>query len=266
MAATGAGDVARSRGDHRAAAAAYEEAIAGFEALGLGRPPQGLLHNLGHVALAGGDPRRAARLFLESADLYRATGGDRRGVAECLIGLAGAAVRSGQHEAAARLFGAAEAALEALGSAFSPANRTDYDRSLGALRTELEGDRLAAAWAAGRALSLDDALTLARALADGAGGARSVEAARRPAAPIGDLTAREREVAGLLARGLTNRQVAEALVITEKTAANHVQRVMDKLDLHSRARIAARADALGLSAGMDRAGRPGDAATAPDAR
>jgi DNA-binding NarL/FixJ family response regulator len=62
----------------------------------------------------------------------------------------------------------------------------------------------------------------------------------------GLLTTREREVAQLVARGLTNRQVAEALVVTEKTVANHVQRVLDKLEVHSRSQLAARAAEFGL--------------------
>jgi DNA-binding NarL/FixJ family response regulator len=62
------------------------------------------------------------------------------------------------------------------------------------------------------------------------------------------LTTRELEVAQLIAAGLTNRQIGEALVIAEKTAANHVQRMLDKLGLHSRAQLAARSAALGLQA------------------
>jgi len=62
----------------------------------------------------------------------------------------------------------------------------------------------------------------------------------------GLLTTREREVARLVARGLTNRQIAEALVVTEKTAANHVQHVLDKLEVHSRNQLAARAAEFGL--------------------
>jgi histidinol-phosphate aminotransferase len=54
------------------------------------------------------------------------------------------------------------------------------------------------------------------------------------------------EVARLLARGLTNRQVAESLVITEKTAKNHVARVLDKLGVNSRAEVAARAEEFHL--------------------
>jgi len=55
------------------------------------------------------------------------------------------------------------------------------------------------------------------------------------------LTPREREVAVLLARGMSNRAVAEQLVITQKTAANHVHRVLGKLDVRSRSELIARA-------------------------
>ena len=53
------------------------------------------------------------------------------------------------------------------------------------------------------------------------------------------LTPRERDVAVLVARGLTNRQIAAALVVTEGTAANYVQRVLNRLGVSNRAQIAA---------------------------
>jgi DNA-binding NarL/FixJ family response regulator len=62
------------------------------------------------------------------------------------------------------------------------------------------------------------------------------------------LTSREYEVAQLVAYGLSNREIAEELVITEKTAKNHVQRVLDKLYVSSRVKIIARAAQLGLMA------------------
>jgi DNA-binding CsgD family transcriptional regulator len=60
------------------------------------------------------------------------------------------------------------------------------------------------------------------------------------------LTSREHEVARLVARGFSNRELADELVITEKTAKNHVQRVLDKLGARSRAEVAARAEEFGL--------------------
>jgi DNA-binding CsgD family transcriptional regulator len=53
------------------------------------------------------------------------------------------------------------------------------------------------------------------------------------------LTRREHEVALLLARGLSNREVAEQLSISVKTAKNHVQRVLDKAGVHSRSQFVA---------------------------
>ena len=64
---------------------------------------------------------------------------------------------------------------------------------------------------------------------------------------IGGLTPREREVAALLARGLTNREIASELVISEGTAANHVERILNKLGLHSRAQVATWAIEHGLT-------------------
>ena len=53
------------------------------------------------------------------------------------------------------------------------------------------------------------------------------------------LSAREREVAELVAQGCTNREIADRLYISEPTAANHVQRTLTKLGFTSRAQIAA---------------------------
>ena len=56
--------------------------------------------------------------------------------------------------------------------------------------------------------------------------------------PVSSLTRREQEVATLVARGLTNRQVARELSISERTAANHVAKILRKLGLSSRTQIA----------------------------
>jgi DNA-binding NarL/FixJ family response regulator len=65
--------------------------------------------------------------------------------------------------------------------------------------------------------------------------------------PLG-ITAREREVLVLLAEGATNREIAETLVITEKTASVHVSHILAKLDARNRGEAAAIAHRLGLTA------------------
>ena len=64
-------------------------------------------------------------------------------------------------------------------------------------------------------------------------------AERSPADEQPDLTGREREVASLVAWGLTNRQIAQELSLSRNTANNHVARILRKLGLRSRAQIAA---------------------------
>jgi DNA-binding NarL/FixJ family response regulator len=64
--------------------------------------------------------------------------------------------------------------------------------------------------------------------------------------PSDRLTAREREVAALVARGLTNRQIADALIVSQRTAESHVANSLGKLGLGSRAQLAAWAIAQGL--------------------
>ncbi|MGH3981372.1 MAG: ATP-binding protein [Pseudonocardiaceae bacterium] len=69
--------------------------------------------------------------------------------------------------------------------------------------------------------------------------ARSQELADRLSqAPAEPLTPREREVAELVAQGLTNREIAARLYLSERTAQNHVQHILTKLDLSNRSQIA----------------------------
>ena len=64
--------------------------------------------------------------------------------------------------------------------------------------------------------------------------------APRPRA-VGELTAREQEVLGLLALGMSNARIAETLVISEKTAGHHVSRILMKLGASNRTEAAAHA-------------------------
>lgn len=76
---------------------------------------------------------------------------------------------------------------------------------------------------------------------------RSLGTAQRAKQAFGGLTAREREVAALIARGATSREIARALTISERTAEAHVSHMLGKLGFSSRAQIAAWAVASGLA-------------------
>jgi DNA-binding NarL/FixJ family response regulator len=80
---------------------------------------------------------------------------------------------------------------------------------------------------------------------------RTVEEARA-AACVGSeldcLTGREREVLTLVAQGLTNKEIAQALVITTNTVKRHLKSIFSKLDVHTRSAAAAKAISAGMSA------------------
>ncbi len=61
------------------------------------------------------------------------------------------------------------------------------------------------------------------------------------------LTARESAVVVLISRGLSNREIADELVIAERTAEAHVTHVLNKLGLRSRAQVAIWAHEHGLT-------------------
>ena len=66
------------------------------------------------------------------------------------------------------------------------------------------------------------------------------------------LTPRQREIAGLVARGYTNQQIASELVISQGTAANHIQEMRTRLGLSSRAELATWASQRGLATAQNR--------------
>ncbi|MGH3307997.1 MAG: response regulator transcription factor, partial [Nocardioides sp.] len=64
---------------------------------------------------------------------------------------------------------------------------------------------------------------------------------------VGALTAREQEVLGLVAHGMSNARIAATLCISEKTAGHHVSRILAKLGVHNRAEAAAHAARVGAA-------------------
>jgi DNA-binding NarL/FixJ family response regulator len=119
----------------------------------------------------------------------------------------------------------------------------------GFLLKDAEADELAAAIraAASGEVHLDPAVAgiVARRMRNGATGPGSVSGADA----LGRLTARERDVLGGVARGLSNRSIADELGITERTARTHVSNILAKLELSSRTQAAL----LAVQHGLDHA-------------
>jgi predicted ATPase/serine/threonine protein kinase len=143
------GELARLRGDYALATSLFEESLPLFRELGNCLDIACVLKNLGHVAQARGESARATALFAESMATQREQG-NKQGIAECLAGLASVAHPP---ERAAELFGATEALLDSVGVPLSPADRTDWERNVAALRERLGEPALNAAWAEGCALA-----------------------------------------------------------------------------------------------------------------
>jgi DNA-binding CsgD family transcriptional regulator len=136
------------------------------------------------------------------------------------------------NERAAELLGAATAVWTALGTtveAFGPHIRRDSVESADKLATALGRKRFTELSSRHVRLGKDEAIDLAL----GAGQSAQAHAAKSP------LTKREREIAALIAQGMSNRAVAESLVISPRTVDGHVERILAKLDFTSRAQIAA---------------------------
>jgi non-specific serine/threonine protein kinase len=164
------------------------------------------------------------------------------GIVGSLAGLGAVAAAQGQPERAARILGAAEFARETTGFAMLPVDRETYNRATAATRRVLRVEAFEACWSEGRAMPLGE--VVAYAMRD----EPEAPVASRPAGerPLGPLSPRESEIAALVAQGRSNREIAATLYISERTAANHVQHILDKLGLHTRAEIAAWAARRGL--------------------
>ncbi|GAC1327602.1 MAG: LuxR family transcriptional regulator [Chloroflexota bacterium] len=188
---------------------------------------------LGQVAFAQSNPGRARAALQEGLRLSHEWN-SAWGMAECLEGLAVVAGAHEQPERAARLLGAAARLRQSIGAPAHPVDRVDHERTVTAIQVAMDSEAFTSAWAAGAAAALDDMIEYAISPATG-GFALDTPGVTKPAAL---LTVREREVAALVARGLSNREIAAALVIAERTVTNHIEHVFNKLSFRSRAQVA----------------------------
>src|SRR5262249_6825268 len=144
---------------------------------------------------------------------------------------------------AVRLAGAAAAVRSAAQTPMSPPERITLERHLPMARASLGARGASAAWADGQSLPPTQAVAQALAFLESA----APGAHEPPPMRTGPLTPREREVAALVAGGLSNRAIAAELVITEATTERHIRNIFDKLGLTSRAQLAVWAHEHGLS-------------------
>ena len=203
------------------------------------------LHSLGLLAFRREDYRRAAALYAESLALARQLR-DRWIADDCLDGLAALACARGHYAEAARMLGAADELRETLGYRPLADVQADHDRCAATARVGLGADAFAGVWNEGKAMTLERVIADALAAAERLAARATSAAAATDETGAGVLTRREREVAALIAQGKTNREIAVILVIAERTADTHVQHILNKLGLSSRAQIAGWAVAHGV--------------------
>ncbi|MBB6546596.1 LuxR C-terminal-related transcriptional regulator [Nonomuraea rubra] len=224
------GSVAEARGDLMTARTLYEMAVPWLSELGSDPELTRCLARIGRVAAMLHEFGAAREQLAASLELARATG-QRQGIARCLVGLSVLAECQGDLEGAVLAAAAAAGLRESIGQHSAT---TRFEELLGRARTKLGEGRTTSLWSRGRTMSSDDA---ARHVLEGE---RFTPRAPVAAEPVKHslLTSRELEIAGLLTRGLSNRAIAEELVISPATVARHIANIMEKLGYTSRAQIA----------------------------
>jgi non-specific serine/threonine protein kinase len=154
--------------------------------------------------------------------------GDLPGVADCLDGIGGVVALRKQAAEAVSLAGAADPLRETLELPLGPMRRALRDRWLDPIRRMLDKNVFAVSWHLGWSLHTDGAIAFARS---------ALDLTLVVPTPGHKLTPREADVAALVATGLTNRQIADQLVIAERTVATHIEHILAKLDFSSRTQI-----------------------------
>ncbi|MFC9787112.1 ATP-binding protein [Rhodococcus sp. NPDC127528] len=231
----GLGIASGARGDYTQAVSWHEQVVAITEPRGEYEYRARANWLLALVLWRQGDRQRASGLMERALRLARVVD-DRIAAAGCLEALAWSAAAERQERRAAVLLGAAQAQHQVMEipAVMVAKLRVSQDECRRQCRRALGDRAFDAAVREGRGLGLADAIAYAL-------GERPDERSGGPAtAKTADLlTRRERQVADLVAQGLTNRAIAEKLVISQRTAQGHVEHVLAKLGFNSRTQIAA---------------------------
>ena len=151
---------------------------------------------------------------------------------DSLEDLAAAVADQERYEHAARLLGAAHSLRDAIGCPRFPVHAASHEACTAVVRSALGAAEFEEAWAAGAALSLDDAIAYAR---------RGRGHRKRPTHGWESLTPTELQVIDLVTAGLTNPQIGERLFVSKRTVQTHVAHVFTKLGVSTRAELAAKA-------------------------
>jgi len=236
--------VALDQGDYDRARVEAEQALALQEKAGDRRAGVNARAILANIAMAQGDLATAEHVLRNGLQIVQEVA-DPVATAGVLERYAVLLTAQGQPERALVLAGAAASLREANGAQLGRVPQLKLEAELEPARNALGLASAAAAFEAGRQLSATEAITqaLARAVPSAAavGDKKFV-----PDSDSAKLTPREREIVALIAQGATNRQIADALVITEGTAANHVLHILNKLGFGSRTQVAVWAAQRGL--------------------
>lgn len=234
------GDVRHANGDIAGAVTLIDEGLAIYQQHGQPWGIAMLLGERGYVALSQGDVPYAARLFLQSLDAEQEITNQFLALGAA-IGLAGVAWQRGQPERAARLLGSIDAARERAG-VVDVAHAFQTTRVTADVRAGLGDRSFDLAWQAGHARSYAETRAEARKI-----GAEARESPQGQAqlSHYG-MTIRERDVLQLLAHGRSDREIAETLFISRRTAQTHVANIFRKLVVTNRIEATAMAHREGL--------------------
>ncbi len=189
------------------------------------------LRNVGMVGIMSGDFHTANSQFIEALQVARTF--DNRLAQFYGLGAAGwYAAKTGQARAAAQLLGAAEAAGRQTGADIMGPLVPVLAQAKESAMKALGPSRFDAEFKAGNGLSRVSALRLALGESDQA------EVAASGGAESAALGKRELDVARLVAEGLSNKQIAARLFISDRTVGTHVGNILNKLGFNSRAQVA----------------------------